>query len=208
MGYTATWAGLATAPVGVMAILLMPLVGKSMGKIDPRLFAGVSFAVLALTCFMRAGFNTDIGFGDLIEPQIIQGIAMAGFFVPLSSIIISGLDPARVAAAAGLSNFARITAGAFGASISVTLWDNRAALHHAQMSEGITPYRPAAQMTLDALRQQGMGQEQALATINHMIDTQAATLSATEFFWVSGLIFLALIGFAWLAKPARQNHDH
>ena len=205
MGYTATWAGLATAPAGLLAILLMPLVGKSMGRVDPRGFVAAAFAVLALTSFLRANFNTDMSFGDMILPQFIQGIAMAGFFVPLSAIVISGLDPARMAAAAGLSNFARITAGAFGASLSVTLWENRAALHHARLAEAINPYRPPAQMALEAMQQQGLNQEQALAAINRSIDTQAATMSVTEFFWASGVVFLILMALAVLAKPARSS---
>jgi DHA2 family multidrug resistance protein len=203
MGYTATWAGLATAPIGLLAILFMPMVGKSMGRIEPRTFAMLGFAVFALASFMRAGFNTDMGFMDMVWPQFIQGIAIAGFFIPLSAIIITGLDHARIPDATGLSNFVRITAGAFGASISVTLWENRAALHHAQLSEAITPYHPAAQMALDGLYAHGFSEQQALATLNRVIDTQAATLSAIEFFWVSGIVFLFLIALIWFARPVR-----
>ena len=39
--------------------------------------------------------------------------------------------------ASGMSNFVRITAGAVGTSIFTTLWENRAALHHAQLAEAI-----------------------------------------------------------------------
>ncbi|MDR3212652.1 MAG: DHA2 family efflux MFS transporter permease subunit [Azoarcus sp.] len=205
MGYTATWAGFAMAPAGVMAILFMPFVGKSLGRVDPRVFAALSFFILALACFMRAGFNTDMTFFNMVTPQIIQGIAMAGFFVPLSAIVLSGLDPSQVPAAAGLSNFVRITAGAFGSSLSVTLWENRAALHHAQLTEAIAHSRPAARMALDELQRQGMGQEQALTAINRIIDTQSATLSIVEFFWASGGVFLVLILLLGFARPGRTH---
>ncbi|MDR2678302.1 MAG: DHA2 family efflux MFS transporter permease subunit, partial [Zoogloeaceae bacterium] len=190
MGYTATWAGLATAPIGLLAIVCMPVVGKCMGRVEPRLFAGLGFIVFALAAFIRAAFTSSVGFWDVVWPQFIQGIAIAGFFVPLSAIIVSGLEPGKIAAATGLSNFARITAGAFGASISMTLWENRTALHHAQLIEAINPYRPATQITLDLLQQQGLSAQQALFAINRSIDVEAATLAATEFFWLSGLIFL------------------
>lgn len=49
----------------------------------------------------------------------------------------SGLNPESIAVASGLSNFARIVAGIFGASITTTLWENRAALHLAQLVESI-----------------------------------------------------------------------
>jgi DHA2 family multidrug resistance protein len=154
---------------------------------------------------MRAGFTSEMDFFDIALPPFIQGAALACFFVPLSAIIISGLSPAQMAAATGLSNFARITAGAFGASISITLWEERAALHHAQLAETITPYHPAAQNALDALQRQGIGQEQALALINRSIDVQAATLSVTEFFWVSGVIFLLLLGLIGFARSGHRG---
>jgi DHA2 family multidrug resistance protein len=204
MGYTATWAGLATAPIGILALLLSPIVGKSMGRIDSRFTAIAAFVIFALTSFMRAGFNTDMDFIGMIQPQIIQGAAMACFFIPLSAIILSGLGPTQMAAASGLFNFARITAGAFGASISVTIWENRTALHHAQLSEAINPYRPSARLALDELQRQGLGQEQALATLNRLVDVQSATLAAVEFYWISGVVFLILIVVVAFARP--QDH--
>ena len=76
-------------------------------------------------------------------PQFIQGAAMATFFVPLTAVTLSGLPHHRIPAAAGLSNFFRIVAGAFGASVFTTQWENRAALHHAQLAEHINPYNPS-----------------------------------------------------------------
>jgi DHA2 family multidrug resistance protein len=57
-----------------------------------------------------------------VIPTLIQGVAMAFFFIPLMTITLSGLSPDRIAAASGLSNFVRITAGSFGTSIATTLW--------------------------------------------------------------------------------------
>jgi hypothetical protein len=52
--------------------------------------------VFALTSFMRAGFNTQMSFFDMATPQLIQGIAMAAFSIPLSGIILSGLGTAQM----------------------------------------------------------------------------------------------------------------
>ena len=111
MGYTATWAGLATAPVGILAIILSPWVGKNVSKIDPRRLVTVSFLGFALILWMRSRFNVQADFDTILLPTFLQGAAMAFFFVPLQAIIFSGQPPAKMAAAAGLSNFVRITAG-------------------------------------------------------------------------------------------------
>ena len=66
---------------------------------------------------------------------IASAMAMAFFFIPLQAILFSGLPPERMPSAAGMSNFVRITAGAMGTSITTTLWESRAQMHHAHLAE-------------------------------------------------------------------------
>src|SRR5215470_7895853 len=98
---------------------------------------------------------------------------MAFFFIPLQSIIFSGLTPDRLPAAAGLSNFARITAGAVGTSLFTTAWDNRAALHHAQLAETVNRGNDAAMGAMGQLGAAGMTPDQANGIVNRMLDVQA-----------------------------------
>ncbi|MDE2599131.1 MAG: DHA2 family efflux MFS transporter permease subunit [Rhodocyclaceae bacterium] len=205
MGYTATWAGIIMAPVGLLAILFSPIVGKNVTRVDPRIFATISFVVFALVLWMRSLFNTQADVTTLMIPTIIQGVAMAFFFIPLVSLTLSGLPHERIPAASGLSNFARITAGAFGTSITTTLWDNRAAEHHVVLVESINNASAATHQTLDVLTAQGMTQQQGLAYINRVVDQQAFMLSVSDIFAASAILFLLLIAVVWLAKPAKSG---
>ena len=112
-----------------------------------------------------------------------------------------GLPPERIPAAAGLSNFVRISAGAFGTSIFTTLWDSRATLHHAQLTESINSASIPATQTLSGLSALGMSEEQGLSYINHLIDQQAYMLGANDIFYASAGLFLALTAIIWLARP-------
>jgi MFS transporter, DHA2 family, multidrug resistance protein len=205
MGYTATMAGMVLAPVGVLAILLTPLVGKQMHKVDPRIFATAAFAIFAIVLFMRSHFNTDADVRTLIIPTIVQGAAMAVFFIPLITMGLSGLTPDRIPAASGLFNFARISAGSFGTSIATTFWDRRATLHHAQLAEHITAYDPTSSQTLANLQAGTMTTQQSYLSLNRVIDQQAFMLSANDIFYASAVIFLLLIGVVWLARPAKST---
>lgn len=204
MGYTATQAGMIMAPVGLFAILLSPVVGRLVGFTDPRRLATVAFAVFALVLWMRSQFNTQADFTTIMIPTLVQGIGTAFFFIPLVSLTLSGLTPDRIPAASGLSNFARITAGAFGTSISTTMWDNRAAMHHANLTEHINNASSATTQTLAGLQAQGLSLEQAHAFINRLIDQQAFMMSADDIFFASSMVFLVLIGVVWLARPLRS----
>ncbi|MDB5886385.1 MAG: drug resistance transporter, EmrB/QacA subfamily [Polaromonas sp.] len=201
MGYTATQAGMVLAPVGIMAMLLSPAVGKNIGKTDPRRFAVLAFAVFALVLWMRSRFNTQADLVTILIPTLIQGVAMACFFIPLITISLSGLPYDKMPAASGLSNFVRIVAGSFGTSIATTLWQDRAAMHHAQLSEFVSPGSPATQSALAGLASAGLSPEQALGTINRLVDQQAYMLAANDVFYASALIFLLLIPLVYLTRP-------
>ena len=203
MGYTATQAGMIMAPVGLLAIFFSPVVGLTVAKIDPRRYATFSFLVFALVLWMRSNFNTQADFVTIIIPTIIQGIAMAFFFIPLVTITLSGLTPDRIPAASGLSNFLRITAGAMGTSITTTLWDNRATLHHAQLAETVNQGNNAAASAMAGLNANGFSTDQVLGQINRIVDQQSYMLATNDIFYASAILFLLLIPLVWLAKPQK-----
>jgi DHA2 family multidrug resistance protein len=203
MGYTATAAGMVLAPVGILAILLTPIVGKNMHRVDLRALVTGAFVIFALVLWMRSRFNTSVDFWTLLIPTFIQGAAMAVFFIPLVTLSLSGLTPDRIASASGLFNFARITAGSFGTSIATTLWDRRASLHHAQLAERVTAYDPSSLQALTQMQAGGMSVQQSHDALNRLIDQQAFMLSANDIFYASAVLFLLLIGVVWLARPAK-----
>jgi DHA2 family multidrug resistance protein len=203
MGYTATDAGLVLAPVGFLALLLSPLIGRNINKLDARMLASVSFVCFAGVLWMRSRFTTDTDFGSIALPALFQGVAMACMFIPLNTILLSGVGPERLAAASGLSNFVRIVAGAAGTSLTTTLWDNRAQLHHSQLAERISDYNPTSSQAIGQMQAQGMSQTQSLGMIDRMIDAQSYTLAADELFYVAAGIFILLIAVIWLAKARR-----
>jgi len=204
MGYTATQAGMIMAPVGLLAIIFSPMVGLTVGKIDPRRYATFSFLVFALVLWMRSRFNTQADFITIIIPTIIQGIAMAFFFIPLVTITLSGLAPDRIPSASGLSNFLRITAGAVGTSVATTLWENRAILHHAQLAESINRGNDAANSVIQGLGSSGLSQQQVLGQIDGIVNQQSYMLASNDVFYASAALFILLIPLVWLAKPERS----
>lgn len=205
MGYTATQAGMVLAPVGAFALLLSPVVGKNIAKVDPRRFAAFAFMVFALVLWMRSNFNTQADFRTIMIPTIIQGVAMAFFFIPLVTITLSGISPDKIPAASGLSNFVRITAGSFGTSIATTIWQDRAAMHHAQISEYVNQGSTATNSALTGLAGAGLTPDQALGTINRLVDQQAYMLAANDVFYVSALIFLLLIPLVYLTRHTKAG---
>lgn len=205
MGYTATQAGEVMAPVGLLAMVLSPWVGKNIGRTDPRRFATFAFLVFALVLWMRSNFNTQADLATIMVPTIVQGIAMAFFFIPLVTVTLSEITPDRIPAASGLSNFMRITAGAVGTSIATTLWERRATLHHAQLTEGLHHGNTALAQALQGLQAGGFTPEQALAQVERLVNQQAFMLAANDIFYASAVLFLFLIPLVWLAHAPHAS---
>jgi DHA2 family multidrug resistance protein len=201
MGYTATWAGLSAAPIGILSVIFSPIVGKNMHKIDLRILASFSFLVFAGITFWASSFNTSATFMQLTLPRFFQGIGMACFFIPLMSILLSGLPQNRVASASGLSNFLRVLGGSFGTSLSVALWDRRESLHHSQLTENISAGDAVTNHALSALHSIGLPHMPSLAFLERSVDSQSYMLAVNDIFIASSWIFLALMFFVWLARP-------
>lgn len=204
LGYTATWAGLVAAPSGMVAVLLSPLVGKNIGRFDPRLFATASFIVFGISYFMRSNYTADASYVTYMLPLLVQGIGMSMFFVAMLTILLDGVPDARVPAASGLSNFLRITAGSFSTSITTTFWDRHAALHQSRLAEATSVYDPRLQQSLGGLRDLGLNPTQALGAITRTMSSQAYLMSALDFFWICGWISFSVAGIVWLTRRPRS----
>ncbi len=203
MGYTATWAGLVTAPIGFLALVISPVIGRMMGTVDPRWFATLSFIVMALCNVWRATFSPDVDAMTIAHTHLWQGVAMATFFIPLTAIILSGLEPHRIPSASGLFNFLRLMAAAFAASLWTTAWEDGATRHHAYLTEHVTAASSATTQALDSARALGLTSQQALALVNErVVTTQSQFLSVLDMFWLAGGLFLVLIAAIWLSRPA------
>jgi DHA2 family multidrug resistance protein len=205
IGYTATDAGLVMAPVGVFAILLSPVTGKFLPRTDPRKIATAAFVVFALCFWMRSRYTTGVDTWSLALPTLVQGIAMAGFFIPLVSITLSGLPGNRIAAASGLSNFVRIMCGGIGTSIFTTAWDHRTSFHHAQLTERASTFDPTFGQSMKQLGSMGLDTPQGYSLFDRLVNQQAAQLGVNDLFYISSIIFLVLIALIWITKPERSG---
>ncbi len=203
LGYTSLWAGLATAPIGVIPVLLTFWIGKYATRFDLRLLTAFAFVVMGLTCFMRGAFTNNVDFYHVAIAQFIQGLGVALFFMPILTILLSDLSGREVAEGSGLATFLRSLGGSFAASITTYLWDRGGVIHHADLAAHISIYEPGTRQAI-----QSMAQGDTLhfaAEINRVITQQATQISFNTLFNGLGVIFIGLVAVVWLAKPPFIN---
>lgn len=201
MGYTPTWAGLAAAPVGIFPFLLTPIIGKYMGKFDLRKIISIGFIVFVVTSWWQSSFYTQIGFIQLVEPRLAQGLGLAFFFTPLIVMILANIPPEKMASALGLANFCRILGGSFGTSISITLWNDREAMHQSHLVEHINTFNPFTLQALNKIQMLGISELKSFGVLYATVINQAFMLATNDIFRLSAWIFICLLGLIWFAKP-------
>ena len=135
-------------------------------------------------------------------PLLVQGVAMSTFFVSLITISLDGIAPERIPSASGISNFARITAGGFAASLVTTLWDRREALHQSRLADSSSIYNPVMQQAVDHIHTFGYTDPQAYSLLGRTLVQQSYLLSSLDLFWASGWICVLMIGVVWTARRA------
>jgi DHA2 family multidrug resistance protein len=199
LGYTPMWAGFATAPIGVLPILLTPFVGKYAARFDLRMVASCAFIALSITSFMRSDFTLGVDFERIALVQLLQGLGVALFFMPMLQILLSDLAPNEIASGSGLATFVRTLGGSFAASLTTWMWTHRTVVHHAHLTEQIAATDPGMQQTVAAMGHGNL--QQGALLLNQMIHHQASQIGFNEIFHLLGWMFLAVIVFVWWAKP-------
>jgi MFS transporter, DHA2 family, multidrug resistance protein len=201
VGYTATWAGLAVAPVGLLALVAAPIVGRNMNRLNLRLAASFAFAVFAFAIFWAATLNDTASFSQFATPRFLQGLGIAFFFLPLNQIMLSGVPPSDLASASGLSNFVRTMSGSIATALTVFLWNRRTDYHHAVLTEHVSNSAGAWTQYQAQLNDHGVAGTGAFQYVDQVITSQAMTLGVNDVFHFLGWMYLLLIPFVWLTKP-------
>lgn len=202
LGYSAWLTGLLMAPMGLLAVPMSTILARNIHRVDPRLLTSGALILFAYIWFLRADFTLQVTPWAIAWAALLQGVAMMAHFFPLNRIALDGLDADHYAAGMGLMTFLRMSGGALGVSVSITLWDYRTQIHRAELVEGATLYDRATGATLELLQGAGLGASQALGAVDQMIERQARMMAVSDIFWGSAVMCLVLACFVWVVRPA------
>jgi DHA2 family multidrug resistance protein len=209
MGYTAMKAGEVLSPGGVIVILLLPLVGKLLGKVDARWLIGVGFLMTGLAMLHMTGMSLDIDFRTAVLYRIYQSAGLAFLFVPINTIAYVGVAPGKNNQVSALLNLARNIGGSIGISLATTLITRRTQLHRARLIRHVTPFDAAARAALERatafFHAHGYADavQRAWAQIDGAVSRQAATLAYIDVIGAMAAIALAMLPLTFLLRRSK-----
>ena len=214
VGYTATKTGNLLIPGGAIAILIFPIVGRSLANgVSPRLFVTIGYLAFIAFCFMMSGFNADTTENAFIGALLIRGVGLAMINAPLINQSISTLKPQELPMGIAFTNMVRQLGGAFGVAITNTYITQRSAVHRADMVSHLQPGDLLTTERLNTMTQgliaRGMNAFDAATAayrnLDLIIQRQALMSSYLDTFRLAGIFFIVTLPLLFLLKNRKMD---
>jgi MFS transporter, DHA2 family, multidrug resistance protein len=204
LGYTAERAGMAISPGGFAIMLLMPLVGFLLSRVDARRLMVIGLITLSFSLFHMTHFDLGVDFRTVMLARVLQASGLAFLFVPINTAAYAYLPRNKNNAASGLMNLARNIGGSVGISFVTTMLARRAQYHQAVLSEKLSAGNLALQQVLHDTTV-AVADIKNWAHIQALVVRQANMLAYIDDFWMLGVAILAIIPLVFLMKKTKPG---
>ncbi|MDG2004699.1 MAG: DHA2 family efflux MFS transporter permease subunit [Novosphingobium sp.] len=195
MGYPAVLAGFITSCTALTALVTSQFASKAVGRgIDPRLMVSLAVAWLGCMSLVRATWTNGSDFWHLAAPQLIQGLGMSFFILPLSIISIGAVDEDEIATATGIQNFVRTLFIGLSTATALTIWSDTQQEARNELASNLQP-----ESTLETLTDAGFTAEQARGIISNLVEREAVVMAVDHVFLISAAVFFICAAVVWLA---------
>jgi MFS transporter, DHA2 family, multidrug resistance protein len=152
LGYTAELAGLVISPGAFFILLMMPVVGFLVGKVDPRYLICYGFTMLGLSMLAMHTFSLGSSFTYIVWVRVLQASGLAFLFIPINTISYVGVPREQNNDVSGLTNLARNIGGSTGTAFIATMLARRSQAHQAQMVRYLLPGNEAFRNQVNRLK--------------------------------------------------------
>jgi DHA2 family multidrug resistance protein len=215
-GYTATWAGLVLSPGGVVTMLMMFVVGRLSGKVQPKYLIIAGAIIIALSMYDLTNVYGDLGFWFFARSRMLLGVGLPLVFLSITTASYDGIPAEKTDQASALINAARNTGGSIGVSLASNVLAHREQFHQSRLVESVIPssvqYQDTLHRVTDYFVAQGnsllQAQQQAIHWIGQQVQTQASFLAYMDVFWVLMLISLAAVPLALALRKVKLGGAH
>jgi MFS transporter, DHA2 family, multidrug resistance protein len=219
LGYTAEQAGLVISPGGLMVMLMMPVVGILVSRVDPRWMIVYGFSVSAAALFMMGTLNLGVSYSYVAWLRVFQAAGLAFLFIPINTLAYTGIPMTKNNDVSGLTNLARNIGGSVGTAFVVTWLARRQQFHQNRLGAWISQNSTVLQSQMDSLshylvqhggKATSLAQGRALAEGNlySQLLRQSTMLAYLDVVKVLAVAMLCLIPLVFFMKrPPKSKGD-
>jgi len=211
LGYTAERSGEALAGGGIVMLIMMPIAGALVSRMDPRLMMGMGFLGTAIALrFMATHLSLQMDFETAFLLRTFQAAGLAFIFLPSNILAYVGIPREKNNQISAMNSFVRNIGGSVGIAMITTLVTRQAAKHQNYMVARTSPGSPAFQQMANGLSRtlslKGVPHPmaQAYARIAGLITGQATTLAYIDVISVMALVVALLTPFVLIMRRPKR----
>jgi DHA2 family multidrug resistance protein len=213
LGFSAVQSGFALMPRVIVMMIAVPIVGRIYNLLSPRAFITFGVLLFSVSSWMLSHLTLESGTSDIVVPLIIQGVAFACLFVPLTTVALASIPRTKLADATGLNSLVRQIGGAVGLAIFATKIGNYAVVARGGIDPHMTLTRPEVWQRLQMLTQgfiaRGMdtvsARSAAVRAMTGSVMAQSTVLSFDRIFVLAGGLFLLVLPLLFFLRMPKQD---
>jgi DHA2 family multidrug resistance protein len=194
-------------------ILIFPIAGKLVTRIDPRLLLAVSVAGISLSLWLNAHLTAESTQHQIALPLFVRAIGTGFGFVPLTMLGVSSLPQAQRPGGTALFNLTRELGASIGTAWMSTMLDRETKRALSAITTHVDVFNPVLHDQLALLRG-GPGtrlpdaEHAAYAVLQNRIGAQSLLAAFNHGFLLLGMAFVcASVLLFWMKKPAAKGID-
>ena len=210
-GYTAMWAALVLSPGGLVTMVMMFVIGRLSGRVQPKYLIMIGAVIAAASMYDLTNLYGDVGFWFFARSRMLLGVGLPLIFLPIITASYDGIPTDKTDQASALLNAARNTGGSIGISLANNvLWD-REQFHQSMLVGQATPSTVQYQGTLHQMTNYFVAEgsslweakHQAIQWIGQQVQAQASYLGYMDVFWLLMVISLASVPLALTLRRSK-----
>jgi DHA2 family multidrug resistance protein len=215
LGYPAVSAGEALAGGGFIMMLMMPISGALVSRVDPRGLMSFGFATTAVALYYMATHLTlGVDFRTVAMLRVYQTLGLAFIFIPTNVLSYVNIKRENNNQVSSMINFVRNIGGSVGIALVTTYITRTAQIRQAYLSANLRKNNPQFTQMVNGISSNlqmhgvsaGEALRQAYARVFLMVQQQATSLAYKDAVSALAILVACLIPLTFLMKrPAAHR---
>jgi DHA2 family multidrug resistance protein len=153
MHYQAIDIGLLFLKGSAIQLVLMPIIGRLLSRVDPRPLVLLGGSIVCYSLFLNSQLSNVADEHAMLVTVFVRACGLGFVFAPLNVTALSDIPAQQRGNAAGLFNLTRELGGSIGTAMMSTLLDNKIKENYTVLARNVTLFSDTTQAALAQARQ-------------------------------------------------------
>jgi DHA2 family multidrug resistance protein len=212
-GYDAFLAGLVLSPGALILLVMMPLSGKLVSKVQPKYLITYGFAMCAIGMWYTSHITPQADYSTFVLMRLVQVMGLPFLFVPVSAMAFANIPKHMSNKASAIFSLSRNIGGSMGIALISSYVATRKQVHQNGIASDVASSSTVHQSHLveyvQAIKDAGFTSLQAgnmaISKMYQEMLHQVSVLAYDDAFLIVSYVMMGMAVVSLLFLPMRKN---